>query len=102
MLDRIRLWEDLAPMVLHHHEWWDGGGYPEGLIGEAIPLEARIIGIAEAFDSMTTALWRDRLPVEEALRRLEAGAGTQFDPGLTERFVRLVRSGALRPEVPAR
>jgi putative nucleotidyltransferase with HDIG domain len=99
MLERIRLWEDLAPMVLHHHEWWDGQGYPEGLSGEGIPLEARIIGIAEAFDSMTTALWRDRLPVEEALRRVEAGAGTQFDPALAERFVRMVRGGSVRLEI---
>jgi len=96
MLERIRLWEDLAPFVHHHHEWWDGQGYPDKLAGEAIPLEARIIGIAEAFDSMTSAGYRAAVPVEEALRRVETGAGTQFDPRLAQRFVALVRGGAVR------
>jgi HD-GYP domain-containing protein (c-di-GMP phosphodiesterase class II) len=96
MIERIRLWEDAAPFVLHHHEWWNGQGYPDGLEGEAIPLEARIIGIAEAFDSMTTAEYRGKLPVEEALRRVEAGAGSQFDPRLAGLFVGVVREGAVK------
>ncbi len=96
MLERIQLWEDIAPFVLHHHEWWDGQGYPEGLAGAAIPQEARIIGIAEAFDSMTTASYRGQIETEEALRRVESGAGTQFDPELAAVFVRLVREGAIR------
>jgi putative nucleotidyltransferase with HDIG domain len=99
MLERIRLWEDAAPFVHHHHEWWNGQGYPDQLEGEAIPLEARIIGIAEAFDSMTTAGYRGKLPVEEALRRIEAGAGTQFDPRLAGLFVDLVNEGALKLEL---
>ena len=98
MLERIRLWEDLAPFVLHHHEWWNGAGYPERLAGDAIPLEARIIGIAEAFDSMTTAHYRERLPAAEALHRIEAGSGTQFDPELAAHFVALVREGGVRLE----
>ena len=98
MIERIRLWEKLAPFVAHHHEWWNGGGYPDGLEGQATPLEARIIGIAEAFDSMTTASYRPARPVEEALAEIEAGAGTQFDPELAALFTRLVRSGALRVE----
>jgi len=98
MLERIRLWEDIAPFVLHHHEWWNGEGYPEGLAGAAIPQEARIIGLAEAFDSMVTAGYRKRLDPEEALRRIEEGAGTQFDPELASIFARLVREGAVRVE----
>jgi len=100
MLERIRLWEDIAPFVLHHHEWWNGEGYPEGLAGEAIPREARIIGIAEAFDSMLTAGYRARLDPGEALRRIEEGAGTQFDPDLAAVFARLVRDGTVRVDAP--
>lgn len=100
MLDRIRLWEDLAPFVLHHHEFWDGGGYPEGLAGEDIPLEARVIGLAEAFDSMTSeSSYKEAVPVEEALRRIEDCAGTQFDPQLARTFLDLVREGAVRLEI---
>lgn len=97
MLERIRVWEHLAPLVAHHHEWWNGEGYPEGLAGEFIPLEARIIGIAEAFDSMTTANYRETLDCEAAVAQVESQAGTQFDPQLAEVFVRLVRDGRIKP-----
>jgi HD-GYP domain-containing protein (c-di-GMP phosphodiesterase class II) len=96
MLERIRLWEELAPFVAHHHEWWNGAGYPDGIEGEAIPLEARIIGTAEAFDSMISASYRPARSVEEALSEIESGAGTQFDPELAALFTRLVRAGAVR------
>jgi putative nucleotidyltransferase with HDIG domain len=98
MLKPIRLWEDLAPIVLYHHEWFDGTGYPEKIAGSQIPLESRIIGIAEAFDSMTSeASYKLAVPVEEALRRIEAGAGRQFDPDLVPILVDLVREGAISP-----
>ncbi len=96
MLERIRLWEHLAPFVLYHHEWWNGEGYPEGRSGEEIPLEARVIGLAEAFDSMTTANYRTLLSVGQAVDEIERGAGTQFDPELAQIFVRLVREGKIR------
>ena len=74
--------------VLHHHERWAGGGYPTGISGEQIPLEARIIAIVDAFDAMTSQRsYRNALPIEEALRRIENGAGTQFDPALAETFL---------------
>ena len=96
MLKPIRLWEDLAPIVLHHHEWFDGTGYPERIAGNQIPLESRIIGIAEAFDSMTSeASYKSAVPVEEALRRIEAGAGRQFDPEIVPVLMDLVREGAI-------
>jgi HD-GYP domain-containing protein (c-di-GMP phosphodiesterase class II) len=96
MLKPIRLWEDLAPIVLHHHEWFDGRGYPEGLSGEAIPLEARIIALAEAFDSMTSPRsYREPLALEQALREVREGAGTQFDPTVARVFVELVQRGAI-------
>jgi len=96
MLSRIRLWEDLAPFVLHHHEWWDGSGYPEGLAGEDIPLEARIIGLAEAFDSMTSpSTYKTRRSFQEALSQVREGRGTQFDPCLADRFLELAAEGVI-------
>ncbi|RIL01908.1 MAG: hypothetical protein DCC71_17055 [Proteobacteria bacterium] len=94
MLAPIELWADVAPFVLHHHEWFDGSGYPEQLAGDAIPLEARIIGLAEAFDSMTSeASYQPAVLPEEAVRRIEAGSGTQFDPELVRVFLTLARRG---------
>ena len=70
-----------APWVLHHHERWDGAGYPAGLHGEEIPLGARIIFVAGAFDSMTSdTVYRAALTRTEALDEVHAAAGTQFDP----------------------
>lgn len=99
MLSRIRIWQDIAPMVLHHHEWWSGEGYPEGLVGEDIPLESRIIAVAEAFDSMTSrSSYRPALPVEKALQQIEEHAGTQFDPEVARVFLDLARRGLVSSE----
>ena len=100
MLSSIRVWEDLAPMVLHHHEWYDGSGYPEGLMGEQIPLEARIIAVADAVDSMTsrTSYKEERLSAEEMLQEVSAGKGTQFDPRIAETLIAMVEKGDLEIE----
>ena len=69
-----------VPMIRHHHEWWDGTGYPEGLAGEDIPLGARIIGACEAFDVLVTGSpWRRHVTDAEALSELERCCGSQFD-----------------------
>jgi len=74
-------------MILHHHEWYDGRGYPSGLKGAEIPLGARIISAADAYDTMTTPrLYRDVISHEEALEELRRCSGTQFDPELVEAF----------------
>lgn len=74
-------------VILHHHERWDGKGYPNGLKGEETPLLARIIAIADAFDAMTSSRsYRDPLPFEEANKRILEGEGTQFDPNLVQAF----------------
>jgi hypothetical protein len=96
MLDRIQLWKDLAPIVLHHHEWWDGSGYPEGLSGPSIPLESRIISLCDAFDAMTSSTsYKQAKPFDEAVHEVRAGAGTQFDPDVVGAFEHLVGEGHL-------
>jgi len=88
---------DLAPCVstiLHHHERWDGSGYPEGLKGEQISLEARILAIADSFEAMNSARpYRPALSGEKVLEELRRGAGSRFDPKLVEAFIRIVQAG---------
>jgi putative nucleotidyltransferase with HDIG domain len=99
MLAPIRLWKDLAPIVQHHHERWDGTGYPDRIAGEAIPLEARIIAICDAFDAMSSSSsYKVALPLDEVMREIELGAGTQFDPALVRTFHALVARGAIGVE----
>jgi HD-GYP domain-containing protein (c-di-GMP phosphodiesterase class II) len=96
MLGRIRLWQEIAPIVHHHHEWWDGRGYPDGIQGEAIPLEARIIALCDAYDSMTSATsYKPARPLATVVRELEACAGTQFDPELVKTFIAMIHAGEL-------
>jgi HD-GYP domain-containing protein (c-di-GMP phosphodiesterase class II) len=97
MLEPIRLWRDLAPMVVAHHERWDGGGYPNRLSGDAIPLESRIIAVCDAFDTMVSETsYKKPRPLAEAIHELEAGAGSQFDPELAATFVKLLKEGAIQ------
>jgi putative nucleotidyltransferase with HDIG domain len=85
------------PYVLHHHERWDGRGYPHGLAGAAIPLEARLLALADAFDAMTSRRsYRPALADDEALAEIDRCAGKQFDPALARLFL-AVRAG-VRPE----
>ena len=78
--------------ALHHHEHFDGSGYPGGLEGDQIPLGARIVAVVDAFDAMVSdRCYRKGLPLEEAIARLQAASGTQFDPDIVERFVDLAR-----------
>lgn len=77
------------PYVLYHHERWDGTGYPARRAGERIPLEARLLSLADAFDAMTSQrAYRRPLTVERALAEVERCAGTQFDPCLAKTFLR--------------
>ena len=96
MLSRIRLWEGIAPIVQHHHEFWDGSGYPEGLAGEQIPLESRVILVADAFDAMIRdeGTRRGRC-LEEVLQEFEEHAGSQFDPQVVAAFRALAERGEI-------
>jgi len=86
MLDSLGV-DPVADLVLHHHERWDGSGYPDGLRGEQIPLGARIIFVADAYDAMTwDRVYRPKRSPHAALAELERCAGTQFDPGIVAAF----------------
>ncbi|NIA20104.1 MAG: HD domain-containing protein, partial [Xanthomonadaceae bacterium] len=79
----------IVPVVYHHHERWDGAGYPDGLKGEKIPLLARILTVADAFDAMTSSrAYRQEMDSSGAFQELELHAGSQFDPELVEVFCR--------------
>lgn len=89
MIRPINFYADIAPFILHHHERFDSSGYPGKLRGNAIPLESRIIAIAEAFDAMTSgSYYKAPIPLKQAVRELEENANTQFDAFLVENFVK--------------
>jgi hypothetical protein len=93
MLAHFSLFSDVALFVRGHHERWDGQGYPDGLQGEAIPLESRIIAVVDSYDAMTTTRpYRVALAHAEALRRLQNGAGRQWDPRVVATFVKWAES----------
>ena len=99
ILHSVRLLEPVMPLVYHHHERFDGTGYPDGLRGEEIPLGARIISVADAFESMTSDRpYRKAMPVEEAMAELRYNAGRQFDPRVVEVFTRLAEEGKIELE----
>jgi putative nucleotidyltransferase with HDIG domain len=104
MLSRIRLWRELAPIVYHHHEWFDGSGYPDGLAKHAIPLESRIISLCDAVDTITSdKSYRTPVSLTAALAELDRCSGTQFDPELVAAFAELARDGLIEigPPPPA-
>ena len=82
-----------ATIALSHHEKWDGSGYPRGIAGETIPLEGRIVAIADVFDALTSdRVYRKAFPVEEAVAMMRAERGKHFDPVLLDAFLELVAS----------
>lgn len=91
-----------GPIIRHHHERWDGTGYPDGLRGEGASLGARIVGIVDAFDAMThDRPYRRARTTEQALEEVQHGAGRQFDPELARLFVDIVAATPDRlPDTP--
>jgi HD-GYP domain-containing protein (c-di-GMP phosphodiesterase class II) len=80
----------VLPVVRHHHEAWNGGGYPLGLSGEQIPLAARIVAVADAFDAMSSDRpYRKGMPDDRLDDVLRKGAGTQWDPSVIDAFFRI-------------
>jgi putative two-component system response regulator len=92
----------VLPIIRHHHERWDGAGYPDRLRGEATPLGARIVAIADAFDAMThDRPYRRARSVADALEEIHRGAGSQFDPELAPLFVEAIEGSPVE-QAPAR
>ena len=86
---------DVQPLVLSHHERWDGRGYPHGLAGEEIPIAARVLCIADVYDALTSKRsYKAALTREEALEEMGRDAGTQFDPALFAVFETMLRGGS--------
>jgi putative two-component system response regulator len=91
ILRNIRERPKLAIAARWHHERYDGRGYPDGLSGESIPEEARIIAVADAYDAMTSRRsYRDILPQANVKREIEMGRGTQFDPQFAEIMLQII------------
>jgi HD-GYP domain-containing protein (c-di-GMP phosphodiesterase class II) len=87
----------ILEMILHHHERYDGNGYPHGLKGENIPLVARIMAVVDAFDAMTSKrVYRDMKDLEYAMNQLERGKGSQFDPKIAEVFLQLIINNKIK------
>ena len=96
ILQGLPFLQEILPAVRHHHERWDGRGYPDGLAGDAIPPDAAILAVADGFDAMTSSrTYRPALPVSEAIRRVRESAGAQYDPRVVAAFDRALTTGAL-------
>jgi diguanylate cyclase (GGDEF)-like protein/putative nucleotidyltransferase with HDIG domain len=101
IIDRLGFLGDAVPAIRHHHERWDGAGYPDGLAGEEIPLGARIIHVADALDSMlTNRIYKVARPADEALEELRRGGGSQFCPRCVGALERLLGNERERPSKP--
>jgi HD-GYP domain-containing protein (c-di-GMP phosphodiesterase class II) len=103
MLDRVGgFMRDVGRIVRSHHERWDGGGYPDGLAAEAIPLGARIVAVCDAYDAMTTTRpYRAATSPQAAMAELRRCSGTQFDPRVVDAFERVL-ARSRRPAAAAR
>lgn len=106
IVNRLSIYREEATIVRHHHERWDGGGYPDGLAGEQIPFGSRVIGVADAFDAMTSdRAYRSGMPADLALSIIRDNAGTQFDPDIVAALERAAARSfgsqlAERPSTP--
>jgi putative nucleotidyltransferase with HDIG domain len=91
ILSAVSMFSEVVPIVKCHHEWVDGKGYPEGLKRDDIPLLARIVSVADAFDAMMSdRLYRSKLNLEEAVQQLRSGSGSQFDEDVVNKFIGLL------------
>ena len=98
ILSKAQSLHKLIPAIKHHHEWYNGDGYPDGLAGEQIPVCASIISIADAYDAITSDRpYRKALSRKVGLKRIIESSGTQFDPDLVSLFVSVIEKRALLP-----
>ena len=94
----LELSRSFVSIVRHHHERWDGFGYPDRIGGDSVPQGARIVGLVDAFDAMThDRPYRDALALDVAIDEIRAGAGRQFDPALAGAFLEILEATAVQP-----
>lgn len=92
MVEQVKFLKEVAPIIRHHHEAWDGTGYPDGLKRDQIPLGSRILAVCTAFDSMThDRAFRGKMSDETALREIGGSAGTKYDPAVVYVFLKLMK-----------
>jgi HD-GYP domain-containing protein (c-di-GMP phosphodiesterase class II) len=98
IMSPIRMLKDIIPGIRNHHETWDGSGYPDHLEGEEIPMVARIIGVADTFDAMTTTRpYQQAMSLEYVLAKMRSMSGSRFDPVVVEAFMAAVEAGDISP-----
>ncbi len=101
IMSPIRMLKDIIPGIRNHHETWDGNGYPDRLLGDQIPMVARIIGVADTFDAMTTTRpYQQAMTLEYVLAKMRSMSGSRFDPLVIDAFLAAVEAGDISP--PAR
>jgi putative nucleotidyltransferase with HDIG domain len=101
IMSPIRMLKDIIPGIRNHHETWDGTGYPDHLKGDEIPMVARIIGVADTFDAMTTTRpYQQAMTLDYVLQKMSSMSGSRFDPVVVEAFIAAVEAGDISP--PAR
>jgi HD-GYP domain-containing protein (c-di-GMP phosphodiesterase class II) len=89
----------VIPGMKFHHEKWSGGGYPDGLVSEQIPMQARIVAIADTFDAMTTNRpYQKAMELSYVVEKIVSFGGSRFDPAVVDAFVRAVKAGDIQPE----
>jgi len=97
IIQPIELLQPIRPLIRHHHEWYNGKGYPDGLSGKNIPLGARILAVADAYDAMKSDRpYRKALTEETAIHELKRGSDTQFDPKILEVFLEILEQNSER------
>jgi HD-GYP domain-containing protein (c-di-GMP phosphodiesterase class II) len=98
IMSPIRMLKDIIPGIRNHHETWDGTGYPDNLTGEEIPMVARIIGVADTFDAMTTTRpYQQAMTLDYVLQKMRSMSGSRFDPVVVEAFTAAVEAGDISP-----
>lgn len=101
VLAHISIFQEAARIIRHHHERWDGKGYPDGLSGEEIPVGSRLIAVADTYDAMTTDRpYRQALPACVAITEIQRNAGTQFDPVAVDAFLKVIDPATYKAEDP--
>jgi len=102
IMSPIRMLKDIIPGIRNHHETWNGKGYPDQLKGEEIPMVARIIGIADTFDAMTTTRpYQQAMTLDYVLDKMRSMSGTRFDPVVIDAFIAAVEAGDITPPAPS-